>query len=160
MSDIVVRTAENGDLPVIWQLILDSFLAIVDSTHESHRPAMEKAGMDVRNADLKDIAASYLTPAGSHFWVAEHKTLGVIGCVAIKRANADEAELCRMAVSPALRGGGVGALLVTRLVDFARDFGYLRIVLTTINGGAARFYKKSGFVSTRERIVNMPPVTP
>jgi N-acetylglutamate synthase-like GNAT family acetyltransferase len=154
---ILVRTATNADREAVWQLILDSFLAIVDSTHESFRPRYDEAGRAAREADLKDIEASYLRSPDSHFWVAESSQHGVVGCVALQRSAADEAKLIRMAVNPNMRGKGVGEKLISTLYQFARAQGYLRIVLVTINKRAANFYKKMGFVSYIERPMDMPP---
>ena len=58
-------------------------------------------------------------------------------------------------MSGKLRGGGIGALLIQTLLEFATQQGYMRICLTTINGGAARFYKKMGFVSSEEKKITM-----
>lgn len=90
---VTVRSATNADLPAIWQLILDSYLAIVDGTHESFRDTFAKAGLACREGDLKDIEAAYQSSPWSHFWVAEAAGHGVVGCVALKRANEEEADL-------------------------------------------------------------------
>jgi len=157
MDSVIIRTATNNDLPSIWQLILDSYIAIIDSTHEAFLPYFEKAGYSVRESDLKDVEQNYSLQHGAQFWVADHVEHGVVGCVALKRINADEAELKRMAVNPKMRSLGIGKKLVDNLLAFAYEQKFSRIILTTINKRAAQFYKTCGFVSIRERNIPMPP---
>jgi GNAT superfamily N-acetyltransferase len=59
----------------------------------------------------------------------------------------DVAELKRMYVSPAARGAGVGAALLTALEDSAREYGMRRMILETgqRQPEALRFYAKSGY---------------
>ena len=50
------------------------------------------------------------------------------------------------------RGGGIGSKLVERCIDFARERGYRRIVLTTVSPleSARRIYDAAGFRQTKE----------
>lgn len=61
--------------------------------------------------------------------------------------TADSAELVRMAVTPNIRGQGLGNLLVKKLDDFCTESGVLQVTLSTANPRAGNFYKKCGFVN-------------
>lgn len=148
MSDnVIVRVASNDDLPVVWELLLQSYLALCEFCHPSVHAALEQGGRDVRLFDLKDLQASYLSSRDSCFWVAEHAEHGVVGCAALRRANAEEAELKRMAVRADMRGQRIGERLVQAAETFAHTHGYLRIFLHTVNPRAAAFYRRVGFAS-------------
>ena len=56
------------------------------------------------------------------------------------------AELCKMAVSPKVRGQGLGNLLVKELDNFCSETGVLHVSLSTANLRAGNFYQKCGFV--------------
>ncbi|CAF3420539.1 unnamed protein product, partial [Rotaria sp. Silwood2] len=57
-------------------------------------------------------------------------------------------ELRRMVVAPNAQKCGVGSLLLSTLLDFARQHGYHQVHLTTLTnmGKACQFYEKNGFV--------------
>ena len=155
-----------ADLPIIHDLIRASYLAMLDHYPEppgapSKIAAWAEAAVKKMTPDA--FAAEFLTGAdsASQFWVAEAAPGGVVGCVGLKRVagHRDEAELVNMAVSPVLRGGGVGRRLVAHLVAFCEGPGAaLRVTLTTANPSAASFYLRyCGFVAAREQV--MPAVT-
>lgn len=62
------------------------------------------------------------------------------------------AHLVGMWVAPELRGTGVAASLVERLLDWGREHGRTRVLLSVEPGNdrAARLYEKCGFVELRE----------
>jgi succinylglutamate desuccinylase/L-amino acid N-acyltransferase YncA len=126
---------------------MDSFLALVDHIGESFRQKMIDYATAAAEGELSaaEFEKNYFARPGFHFWVAEQQSQ-VVGCVGIKRTCFDEAELVRMAVSPTLRGGGVGSILITELIEYCKANGALRIALVTGNPDAARFYEKNGFV--------------
>src|ERR1700761_9260726 len=111
-ESVHVRIATKHDLPVIHALIRESFAAM-----SNHSPAsdegLEDAARQARETDLSEstFEKQYLSKAGTGFWVAEHDALGVIGCIGLKRLNDEDAELVRMSVSQAYRGGRIGARL-------------------------------------------------
>jgi uncharacterized protein len=79
-------------------------------------------------------------------WVAvpDRRVLGTVSAL----PRGDELYLRSMAVSPAVRGQGIGQLLLDRVERFAIERGHRRIVLTTTPFllGAIRLYERAGFV--------------
>jgi putative acetyltransferase len=71
-----------------------------------------------------------------------------VGCGALRRIEANVAEIKRMYVAPAARGRGVGKRIVTALEAEARRLGVRRLVLETgpRQPEAIAVYKRSGFV--------------
>jgi N-acetylglutamate synthase-like GNAT family acetyltransferase len=155
MSDdpVRLRRATIRDLPAIHGLIRASFAAMNDHAPHLHEVWAKGAEQGIADGDVSaaSFEKEYLSsPDTVGFWVAEHRELGVIGCAGLKRTGPDEGELLRMAVSPSVRGGGVGARLVSELMEFARRSGVRHVHLTTANPTAARFYRKTGFALESE----------
>jgi GNAT superfamily N-acetyltransferase len=71
------------------------------------------------------------------------------GCIAIDGLHAADqgAHLRWFIVSDALRGRGIGSLLIQVALDFCRQKGYPRVVLATFEGlqAARHLYEKNGF---------------
>ena len=74
--------------------------------------------------------------------------VGTIG--AYRDGDGEVIELVSMWVAPAVRGHGVGAALVERVVAHARELGCceVRLWVTEGNAGAERLYARCGFVRT------------
>jgi putative acetyltransferase len=74
----------------------------------------------------------------------------IVGVGAVKRLNAQHAELKSMHTAEAARGRGIGRALLEDLLHFARNEGYQRVSLETgtMEGFAAarRLYRRAGFV--------------
>lgn len=72
-----------------------------------------------------------------------------VGCVAVRPLEGDPsaAELKRLYVRPDVRGAGIGRILVSGAIEFARQAGYRRIQLDTLDTmHAARWlYESMGF---------------
>ncbi|MEQ6124473.1 GNAT family N-acetyltransferase [Pseudotenacibaculum sp. MALMAid0570] len=73
-----------------------------------------------------------------------------IGCGAIKKFDADSAEVKRMYVQPDQRGTGAATQILTGLEDWARELGFKCCILETGSRQveAVRFYYKSGYQKT------------
>jgi putative acetyltransferase len=74
---------------------------------------------------------------------------GLLGVAALKRLDADHAEIKSMHTAEEARGRGVGRALVDHIVDVARERGYRRISLETGAGPAfdpaRRLYASASF---------------
>ncbi len=97
-------------------------------------------------AELKDLPGKYGPPDGALLLAMEDQL--ALGCVALRRFSSTDAEMKRLYVQPLHRHLGVGRELAQRIVDRARDLGYHRMLLDTLDTmhGAQVLYRSLGFV--------------
>lgn len=115
---IVVRRARTGDIPEIKRLV-DIY-----------------AGKILLEKNLVTLYESV-----QEFWVAE--TAGtVVGCGALHVLWSDLGEIRTVAVDPRVKGRGVGHLVVSHLVDVARDLELERLFVLTFE---VEFFGRHGF---------------
>lgn len=100
-----------------------------------------------RAALMADLPLLHTPPSGLCLLVrdAGDRAIGTGGYVQFDAATA---ELKRVYVSPQGQGNGLGRVLVTALIDGARDVGYASIVLDTMHflTPAIRLYLDLGFI--------------
>jgi putative acetyltransferase len=91
-----------------------------------------------------------LRAPGVSFWTA-YDGDELIGCAALKRLDADHAELKSMRTAPQRVGEGIGSWLVDFVLERAREAGFARVSLETGSqdffAPARRLYARHGFVS-------------
>jgi amino-acid N-acetyltransferase len=118
---VTVRRARTGDVRAVRRL-LDGYVG--------KRILLDKATVTL----YEDI---------QEFWVAERDhDAAVVACGALHVMWEDLAEVRTLAVDPALRGTGVGHLLLEKLVQTARWLGIRRIFCLTFE---VDFFAKHGF---------------
>ena len=95
--------------------------------------------------DMDDVQAHYFDAEGTFLVVLNGEQ--VIGSGALRKWDGRTAELKRMWLLEAYHGQGIGYLLLSELIDFARKNGYVRIRLQTSpeQVRALLFYRKVGF---------------
>ncbi|HYO88588.1 MAG TPA: GNAT family N-acetyltransferase [Candidatus Limnocylindrales bacterium] len=73
-----------------------------------------------------------------------------VGCIALRQIDKQTGELKRLWVCPAARSLGAGRLLVGTLIAEARQAGYTRLLLSTVDKlrEAQRLYTSFGFEAT------------
>jgi GNAT superfamily N-acetyltransferase len=135
-SGVRLRGLQPGDLG--WVISRHGALYAAEYGLDA-RFELEVAGIMV--AVMRDF-----DPARDGAWIAERDGAPV-GSVFIVRRDDATAKLRLLIVDPAARGLGVGRLLTTAAVDFARAAGYRRVTLWTMAmlDAARHVYAKAGF---------------
>ena len=136
-----IRPIEPDDVAAARALILDvaSRLFQADATEEF----IKRHGHTLEDVDA--YRRDYSSPTGLFLVVFDGNRL--IGTGAIRRYDAEAAELRRMWLLEPYQGRGIGYRLWLELAAFARTAGYRRIRLTTDeeNVRARAFYERIGF---------------
>lgn len=94
---------------------------------------------------LADPKGLILDDGGKIFFATVSNQL--IGCCALKRMNANEFEVAKMAVTPAFQGAGIGRKILQAVVEAGRAMGARRLYLETNHTltPAIRLYESVGF---------------
>lgn len=95
--------------------------------------------------ELATLPGKYAPPDGRLFLACcDGKP---IGCVAVRRFDAESGELKRLYVQPDHRGHGIARALGAAAIDAARATGYRRVVLDTLDRmtAARELYAAAGF---------------
>ncbi len=113
-----------------------------DSTPEAFFEVLREEG---ELEDMDNFQEVYLAHQGIFLAVLDDGEL--VGTGALKRVDAEVAELKRLWLLEQYHGQGIGYQVVTRLFDFARQNGYKIIRLQTGSNQerALAFYKRLGF---------------
>jgi putative acetyltransferase len=123
-----------------------------------------KLDPDNLDSDIICIEEHYKKSDGGCFWVAEsienydnRNYHQIIGTTAIRNLKQFEstAELKRMYVSRQFRKLGIAQRMLDTAIDFAKGFGYKRIVLDTSKYLHAALYLKKGFVDIPSTITTI-----
>ena len=96
--------------------------------------------------ELASLKKMYAPPSGGIILCRENDEY--IACVAVRSIDSDTAELKRMFVRPAYQQKGIGSVLMKKSIDLARQYGYKKMRLDTLNymTAAMNLYKNSGFI--------------
>lgn len=142
MSAPTLRRFRASDLPAVLSL---------------HRRALEPLGAYKGDGpwddDLRDVEGHYF-PDGEFLVAEQDGALAAMG--AIRRLDAETAEVKRMRTEPALQGRGLGKIVLARLEARARELGYRRLILEASKrqGRAFRFYARCGYVPVRDEVID------
>ena len=82
-------------------------------------------------SELKELSQMYAAPTGGIILCKEDENY--IACVAIRKIDAETAELKRMYVQSDKQGKGIGKTILTQAIEMARGCGYQRIRLDTLD---------------------------
>ncbi|XP_010607861.1 probable N-acetyltransferase CML1 [Fukomys damarensis] len=111
--------------------------------------------------DMADITKSYLSACGSCFWVAEcgGQVVGTVCALPVKNPplGKKQLKLFHLSVAKEHRGEGIAKNLVRTVLQFARDQGYVEVVLETniIQRSALALYQGMGFRKTGHYFLNI-----
>jgi len=100
---------------------------------------------DTDRQQLGDPEGQILAPGGRIFMARMHGE--AVGCVALRPTRPGEYEVSKMAVTPRLRGQGIGRKLLEYTILQARGLGARRLMLgsSTRLGSAVHLYEQLGF---------------
>jgi transcriptional regulator len=95
--------------------------------------------------ELATLPGKYGMPDGRLYLA--RRDAATIGCIALRRFDADTGEIKRLYLVPEHRGAKLGFALARKLIEAAREVGYRRLVLDTLEPmhAARRSYAALGF---------------
>ncbi len=96
--------------------------------------------------ELAELPGDYAAPEGRLFLVNFQEKIA--GCVALHKINADTCEMKRLYIRGDFRGKGLGRAVVEHLIAEARQIGYRRMRLDTVEPvmrDAVALYHRLGF---------------
>lgn len=141
----MIRDAEPRDYPAVAAL-MRAFIDWHYQRHASDRALIDSYFDDAAyEAELASLPGYYAPPDGA-LLVAEHEG-EVVGCVALKRLDAERCEMKRLFVASEAHGTGAGQALARAIVERGKGLGYSRMMLDTgpKQVEAQTLYRKLGF---------------
>jgi putative acetyltransferase len=96
--------------------------------------------------ELGNLPGDYAPPAG-RLLLAQYESQ-LAGCVALHKLSIDTCEMKRLYLRSQFRGKGLGRVLADRIISEARQIGYLRMRLDTVEPvmqSAVAMYRQIGF---------------
>ncbi|HET6227656.1 MAG TPA: GNAT family N-acetyltransferase [Bacteroidia bacterium] len=138
MNHITIRKIRKEDNPAIENIIKQ-----VLTEHGVNKP-----GTAYYDSSLQHMFEFYSVPKSIYFIAEENnRIVGGGGIFPTDGLPADTCELVKMYLLPEMRGKGVGKSLIQTCLQFAKQAGYKRIYLETMNelSKAVKIYEKTGF---------------
>jgi ribosomal protein S18 acetylase RimI-like enzyme len=133
----------------------------IELVRELFREYGQSLGIDLSfqgfDRELETLPGAYAAPEGAVIIARQEGT--ACGCVALRRIDDRTCEMKRLYVRPGSRGEGVGAELVTRIIETARSRGYSVMRLDTLPSmkSAVSLYRSFGFREIPAYIFNPIP---
>ena len=138
-------------LPVCGEVHRDGARTLISEYLRSINESAQreyKLSFDVDAMVASDMSEreKFHPPYGRFYIVQEQEAFVAVGC--LKRLDELVGEIQRMYVKPAVRGRGIGRLIVDRLISDARQIGYRKLRLESLKflATAHGLYRSVGFV--------------
>jgi putative acetyltransferase len=105
-------------------------------------------GYSINDAEVDAMCAAYRAPRSAYFvYEQDGRVVGGGGVAPLTGGDGATCELRKMYFLPEARGRGLGAPMLVRCLDAAREFGFARCYLETLASmeAAQHLYLKHGF---------------
>ncbi|KKQ27265.1 MAG: GCN5-related N-acetyltransferase [Candidatus Magasanikbacteria bacterium GW2011_GWC2_37_14] len=142
MENIKLRQFEEKDKEATYNLHIEGL-------KQSESFIDDPKAREQLDQDLKKIREEYIDSDGEFFVaIIDDK---VVGMGALRKVDDITAEIKRMRVKPELQGKGIGALILDKLIEKAKELGYKKLLLDTSIKQivAQRLYESRGFKESR-----------
>ncbi len=130
-----IRATDDAAMATVIRTVMPEFGATGD-------------GFAINDPEVDWLSKAYAEPRCAYF-VVEHDGMVMGGAGVAPLVGGDEGtcELRKMYFMPAVRGQGVGAAMMARCLDAARELGFRQCYLETLRGmdAAMKLYERSGF---------------
>jgi putative acetyltransferase len=141
-------------------------LELIDSNQHALLPALRELLLEYQRhigvdlcfqafeEEMAALPGSYAPPDGRLYLALTEGA--VAGCIALRRHDANTAEMKRLFVRPRFHGQGLGKQLAEQIVLDARQIGYQRILLDTLPSmqAAQAMYERMGFTDVPAYVYN------
>jgi GNAT superfamily N-acetyltransferase len=146
-SKVTLRTAVSDDIRAVVDLVAADQLG---ATRDGVRNAADLAAYEAAFSAIDADPAHILVVAESGGDIVG--TMQVSFLPGMARRGALRAQIEAVRVAESMRGGGLGAAMITWAIDEARRRGCALVQLTTdkSRADAHRFYERLGFVASHE----------
>lgn len=138
MNTPIIRLIERNDNPQIAKVIRN----VLEDFN------VPKVGTAYADVSLDSMFENYQKPNSVYFVVEENdKIIGGAGVAQLDNFEGNICELQKMYFLPEARGKGIGAQMMEFCLAKAREFGFEKMYLETMEymTDAQKLYKKSGF---------------
>lgn len=138
ITGMIIRRISPEDNPIIAAIIRNVFIEL----------EIPKTGTTYEDPELDKMFETYSVPGAAYFVVlCDGKVCGGAGIAPLKGANPTICELQKMYFAPKARSRGLGAMMIKKCLDFAKEQKFLHCYLETMPKmlAAQKLYEKTGF---------------
>ncbi len=141
-------------------------LELIDTPNHRQLPALRELLLEYQSwldidlcfqdfeQEMAVLPGAYSPPDGRLYiaWLGTE----LAGCIALRRHDAQSAEMKRLYLRPAFQGQSLGRLMAEHIIADAKQIGYQRILLDTLPmmQSAQAIYAKLGFKETQAYVHN------
>jgi len=138
MSEIIIREIETRDNIAVGNLIREVLVEL----------GAPKVGTAYEDKSLDELSEVYNNPRAIYFVIViGGKVVGGAGISQLENTTENICELQKMYLSLDSRGKGLGAKMIKKCIEKAKELGYKKCYLETLPymKSAVKLYEKTGF---------------